>query len=180
MKEIIRGKIENIEISIKQLDTKEGIYGMIDQFVYSFILDNGKKYTTESSLRNIKVGDTVDVFNDGNDTNIILSKTSAKKILKNYRFSIFFNIMLTLLTLCVYSSVIMKYIYEGNQSPLILLIPITIMFFGFMTEDTINSIYNLNKEDKKLLKKYMLGYSTEQIVNYKIEPKVNIKDILKI
>lgn len=88
--------------------------------------------------------------------------------------------MLTLLTLCVYSSVIMKYIYEGNQSPLILLIPITIMFFGFMTEDTINSIYNLNKEDKKLLKKYMLGYSTEQIVNYKIEPKVNIKDILKI
>lgn len=79
MKEIIRGKIENIEISIKQLDTKEGIYGMIDQFVYSFILDNGKKYTTESSLRNIKVGDTVDVFNDGNDTNIILSKTSAKK-----------------------------------------------------------------------------------------------------
>lgn len=180
MNKIIRGKIENIEISIKQIDTKEGIYGKLDQFVYSLILDNGKKYITESSLRDIKVGDTVDIFNNGNDTNIILSKTSAKKILKDYKFSVVINAILTLFTICVYSSVIMKYIYEGNHSPLILLIPITIMFFGFMTENTIESIYNLNKEDKKLLKKYTLGYSAEQIMNYKIEPKINIKDILKI
>ncbi len=180
MNKIIRGKIENIEISIKQIDTKEGIYGKLDQFVYSIILDNGKKYTTESSLRDIKVGDTVDIFNDGNDINIVLSKTSAKKILKDYKFSVVFNAVSTLFTLCLYSSVIMKYIYEENHSPLILLIPITIMFFGFMTQDTIKSIYNLNKENKNLLKKYTLGYSAEQIVNYKIEPKINIKDILKI
>lgn len=49
MNKIIRGKIDkidNIEISIKQVDAKESIYGKIDQFIYSIILDNGKKYTT--------------------------------------------------------------------------------------------------------------------------------------
>lgn len=181
MNKIIRGKIENIEISIKQVDNaNKDIYGKVDQFLYSIILDNGENYITESSLKDIKLGDTVDIFNDGNDTNIILNKTTAKKILKKYRCSILFNAMFTLLTLLVYSGVIMKYIYEGNHSPLILLIPITIMFFGFMAVDTIDSIYNLNKENKKLLKKYTLGYSTEQIISCKIEHKLNIKDILKI
>lgn len=33
MNKIIRGKIENIEISIKQVDANEGIYGKVDKFL---------------------------------------------------------------------------------------------------------------------------------------------------
>lgn len=173
MNKIVRGKIKSIDASVGK--RKGYCYeAKIDTLEYMITLDDGKKYQTNCSIEDFKVGDLIDIAvlkkiieqeKEGYENDcIILNKTTAKKILFDSYFHNSENYLFFLFSFLPTSFVIFETVSSGNYSFSNLLFIFIMSFmvshitFG-MIKGIKNKEYLFSKEEYNLMKKYRDGYS---------------------
>lgn len=171
MNKIVRGKIKSIDASVGK---RKGysFEANIDTLEYIITLDNGKKYQTNCSIEDFKVGDLIDIAvfkkvkehvkEDYENDCIILNQYTAKNILTDKICHNADNYLLFLMSFCstlfLTFDIISKSIFQFI--PLVLLSTMFVIL-GHIILNTIKGIKNkeslFSEEDYVLMKKYRDG-----------------------
>ena len=154
MNKIVRGKIKSIDASVGK---RKGysFEANIDTLEYIITLDNGKKYQTNCSIEDFKVGDFIDiaVFKKVKEhVNILTDKICHNA--DNYLLFLMSFCSTLFLTFDIISKSIFQFI------PLVLLSTMFVIL-GHITLNTIKGMKNkeslFSEEDYVLMKKYRDG-----------------------
>lgn len=173
MNKIVRGKIKSIEASVSK---RKGTFyeGSIDTLEYLIIFDDDKKYQTNCSIEDFKVGDLIDIAvfkkvkehvkEDYENDCIILNKETAKKILFDSYFHNGENYLFFLFSFLPTSFVIFDTFSSSNYSfTNLFFIFIMSCMVGHITFGMIKDIKNkeslFSEEEYSLMKKYKDGYN---------------------
>lgn len=171
MNKIVRGKIKSIDASVGK---KKGysFEANIDTLEYIITLDNGKKYQTNCSIEDFKVGDLIDIAvfekvkehvkEDYENDCIILNQYTAKKNLTDKIYHNADNYLLFLMSFCptlfLTFDIISKSMFQFI--PLVLLSTMFVIL-GHIILNTIKGMKNkeslFSEEDYVLMKKYRDG-----------------------
>lgn len=171
MNKIVRGRIKSIDASVGK--RKGYCYeANIDTLEYIITLDDNKKYQTNCSIEDFKVGDLIDIAvfkkvkehvkEDYENDCIILNQYTAKNILRDKMCHNADNYLLFLMSFCstlfLTFDIISKSIFEFM--PLVLLSTMFVIF-GHITLNTIKGMKNkeshFSEEEYILIKKYRDG-----------------------
>ena len=171
MNKIVRGKIKSIDASVGK--RKGYSYeANIDTLEYIITLADDKKYQTNCSIEDFKVGDLIDIAvfekvkehvkEDYENDCIILNQYTAKKILTDKIYHNADNYLLFLMSFCptlfLTFDIISKSMFQFI--PLVLLSTMFVIL-GHITLNTIKGMKNkeslFSEEDYVLMKKYRDG-----------------------
>lgn len=171
MNKIVRGKIKSIDASVGK--RKGYSYeANIDTLEYIITLDDNKKYQTNCSIEDFKVGDLIDIAvfekvkehvkEDYENDCIILNQYTAKNILTDKIYHNADNYLLFLMSFCptlfLTFDIISKSMFQFI--PLVLLSTMFVIL-GHITLNTIKGMKNkeslFSEEDYVLMKKYRDG-----------------------
>ncbi len=171
MNKIVRGKIKSIDASVGK--RKGYSYeANIDTLEYIITLDDDKKYQTNCSIEDFKVGDLIDIAvfekvkehvkEDYENDCIILNQYTAKKILTDKIYHNADNYLLFLMSFCptlfLTFDIISKSMFQFI--PLVLLSTMFVIL-GHIILNTIKGMKNkeslFSEEDYVLMKKYRDG-----------------------
>lgn len=171
MNKIVRGKIKSIDASVGK--RKGYSYeANIDTLEYIITLDDDKKYQTNCSIEDFKVGDLIDIAvfekvkehvkEDYENDCIILNQNTTKNILTDKIYHNADNYLLFLMSFCptlfLTFDIISKSMFQFI--PLVLLSTMFVIL-GHITLNTIKGMKNkeslFSEEDYVLMKKYRDG-----------------------
>lgn len=188
MNKIVRGKIKSIDASVGK--RKGYSYeANIDTLEYIITLDDDKKYQTNCSIEDFKVGDLIDIAvfekvkehvkEDYENDCIILNQYTAKNILRDKMCHNADNYLLFLMSFCstlfLTFDIISKSIFQFV--PLVLLSTMFVIL-GHITLNTIKGMKNreslFSEEEYVLIKRYRDGciIKNEESADIKINKKV--------
>lgn len=193
MNKIVRGKIKSIDASIGK---REGYCyeANIDTLEYIITLDDGKKYQTNCSIEDFKVGDLIDIAvfkkikehvkEDYENYCIIINKETAKKILFDSKFHNSENYLLFIMSFLTTAYLTFEIVSRSifDVIPL-LFMSIMIIVHCYITAITIKGAKNkeslFSEEEYNLMKKYRDGKKLNNSNIYMSDIK-NIKEKTKV
>lgn len=179
MNKIVRGKIKSIDASVSK---RKGTFyeGSIDTLEYMITFDDNKKYQTNCSIEDIKIGNTIDLvvfekveshIKEGYENDcIILNKETAKKILFDTKFDYADYYLLFLMSFGLTSFMAYEIILNSNYHFMSLIILFSMIFISsFITKKIIDRFikkdYPFSLNEYHLMKKYRNGYSIKEDEN---------------